>query len=111
MRIWADLITVAETPTFMQQAESIWSDEEREGFVDFIARNPNAGDVIPQTGGVRKVRWQGQTRRHTGYLLLPRPGCTNLSANDLHEDGTREHFAGGQKSRSRVRRQNQAGTP
>jgi hypothetical protein len=26
-------------------------------FVDFIARNPEAGDLIQETGGVRKVRW------------------------------------------------------
>jgi hypothetical protein len=25
--------------------------------VNFIARNPRAGDVIPDTGGVRKIRW------------------------------------------------------
>jgi hypothetical protein len=25
--------------------------------VNFIARNPEAGDVIPETGGVRKLRW------------------------------------------------------
>lgn len=29
----------------------------------FIAANPEAGDVIPETGGVRKVRW---TRAGTG---------------------------------------------
>jgi len=31
-------------------------DEEREEFVLYIAANPEAGDVIPDTGGVRKVR-------------------------------------------------------
>jgi hypothetical protein len=35
----------------------VWSDAEREEFVDFIAGNPEAGDLIPETGGVRKVRW------------------------------------------------------
>jgi hypothetical protein len=53
-------ITVAETTVFMRQAAEVWSDEERLGFVDFIARNPEAGDVIPDTGGVRKVRWSRQ---------------------------------------------------
>jgi hypothetical protein len=58
-------ITVAETTVFMRQATEVWSDEERLGFVDFIARNPEAGDVIPETGGVRKVRWgrQGSGKR------------------------------------------------
>ena len=53
----ARLITVAETPLFVSQAERVWSDAEREEFVDFIAGNPEAGDLIPETGGVRKVRW------------------------------------------------------
>ena len=51
------LITVAETAVFVHQAASVWDDAEREEFVSFIAANPEAGDVIPETGGVRKVRW------------------------------------------------------
>jgi len=50
-------LTVAETPLFARQAGSIWNEQEREEFVNYIARNPEAGDVIPETGGVRKVRW------------------------------------------------------
>ena len=50
-------ITVAETAVFMRQASAIWSDDERFEFVDFIARNPEAGDLIPASGGIRKVRW------------------------------------------------------
>jgi hypothetical protein len=50
-------ITVAETPLFVRQAETVWDEAEREAFVNFIARNPAAGDVIPDTGGVRKIRW------------------------------------------------------
>jgi hypothetical protein len=44
----------------MRQAADVWTDEERSAFVDFIARNPEAGDLIPETGGVRKVRWSQQ---------------------------------------------------
>jgi RelE toxin of RelE / RelB toxin-antitoxin system len=51
-------LTVVETPQFVRQADGAWTDEERQEFVDFIARNPEAGDVIPETGGVRKVRWR-----------------------------------------------------
>ncbi len=51
------LITVAETPLFMRQAAAVWDDAEREASVEFIARNPEAGDLIPDTGGVRKIRW------------------------------------------------------
>ncbi len=51
-------ITVAETPLFVRQAEGVWGAEDREAFVNYIAANPEIGDVIPDTGGVRKVRWK-----------------------------------------------------
>lgn len=50
-------ITVVEVPPFPSRADSVWSDKERHGFIDFIACNPLAGDEIPGTGGLRKVRW------------------------------------------------------
>ncbi|MGQ0682189.1 type II toxin-antitoxin system RelE/ParE family toxin [Bradyrhizobium sp.] len=51
------LITVVETPLFSRQALDVWNDAEREAFIDHIARNPEDGDLIPETGGVRKIRW------------------------------------------------------
>ena len=48
-------VSVIETPQFLRQAEDVWTEDERTGFIDFIARNPEAGDVIPGTGGVRKI--------------------------------------------------------
>lgn len=49
--------TVAETEIFQRYSVQIWSPEERVEFVDWIAANPLAGDVIPSSGGCRKVRW------------------------------------------------------
>ena len=49
--------TVIETPTFQKQAAKIWTDDERLAFIDWIAANPLAGDVIPNADGARKVRW------------------------------------------------------
>ncbi len=50
-------LTVIETAIFQRYADTIWKDDEREAFVDWIAENPEAGDVIPASGGIRKVRW------------------------------------------------------
>lgn len=49
--------TVVETPTFAKQADAIWSESERLNFIDWIARHPLAGDVIPGSEGARKMRW------------------------------------------------------
>ena len=43
-----------QTGLFLRQAEKIWSKED---LVDHVARNAESGDVIPGTGGVRKMRW------------------------------------------------------
>jgi hypothetical protein len=51
------MLTVIETPEFIASAADIWTDKERETFIDWIAANPEAGDVIPGTRGLRKVRW------------------------------------------------------
>ena len=65
------LITVAETPLFQRQAKDVWDENEREDFVNFIARNPEAGDVIADTGGVRKVRWgRGGSGKRGGARVI-----------------------------------------
>ena len=51
------LITIAETQLFVRQSEEVWDDAERDAFVNYIALHPDAGDVISETGGVRKIRW------------------------------------------------------
>jgi hypothetical protein len=55
--VWTKLITVVELAAFLRAAAKVWSDDERSEFVDYVAANPEAGDVIPETGGLRKVRW------------------------------------------------------
>jgi len=49
--------TVAETEIFQRYAASIWSDDELKAFIGWIAEHPLSGDVIPGSGGCRKVRW------------------------------------------------------
>lgn len=56
--MWAKPVTIVETATFLRQAEKIWpEEEERMALIDFIAHNPESGNLIPETGGVRKMRW------------------------------------------------------
>jgi len=65
------LITVVETALFTRQAEDVWEEAEREAFVNYIAWNPEVGDVIPETGGVRKIRWsRGGMGRRGGARVI-----------------------------------------
>ena len=37
----------------------------------YIARNPEAGDLIPQNGGVRKIRWtRSGTAKRGGVRVI-----------------------------------------
>lgn len=51
------LRTISETATFQSCAAAIWTEEELMQFKVWLAANPEAGDVVPGTGGLRKVRW------------------------------------------------------
>jgi hypothetical protein len=51
------LQTVIETPEFIKQATSCMDETTRKTFIDFVARYPASGDLIPGTGGARKIRW------------------------------------------------------
>ena len=56
-RIFGDMRTVAETDIFVRYAADLWADDERNEFIVWLASHPEAGDVIPGSGGCRKVRW------------------------------------------------------
>ena len=50
-------MTVVETGRFLKDADRLMPETERAELVKFIAANPESGDLIPETGGVRKLRW------------------------------------------------------
>lgn len=67
--------TVAETAVFVRYAQEIWTDDERLAFITWIASNPEAGDIIPGSGGCRKVRWSASGHGRRGgarviYFLM-----------------------------------------
>ncbi|MEY3782686.1 MAG: hypothetical protein RIS97_864, partial [Pseudomonadota bacterium] len=51
------MYTIVETPVFQRYAKEIWSEDELTEFKVWLANNALSGDVIPGTGGMRKVRW------------------------------------------------------
>lgn len=51
------MLTVVETLLFQRLWPNYWTEDERAEFASFIAARPNAGTVVPESGGLRKVRW------------------------------------------------------
>jgi len=75
------MYTCAETPTFAADANKLWTEEERLEFFVWLASNPEAGDVIPKSGGCRKVRWsRSGTGKRGGVRVIY---YTRLAAGEI----------------------------
>lgn len=64
--------TIIETPAYLSDAKALaLTDAERTAIVDAIAHHPGLGDVIPGTGGARKIRFGGRGKgKSGGYRAL-----------------------------------------
>jgi hypothetical protein len=49
-------VSVIELAGYRRRADELLSADEREAVVDLIAYEPTCGDLMPGTGGLRKVR-------------------------------------------------------
>jgi hypothetical protein len=57
---------VVETSGYLKDAEAIFTTQEREAMVTTIASDPECGEVMQGTGGVRKMRVGRGTRGKSG---------------------------------------------
>ncbi len=64
------MFTVIETLVFQRQWPLYWSEEERGEFAAYIAEFPGSGDVVPQSGGIRKVRWRRAGKGKSGGVRV-----------------------------------------
>lgn len=64
------MLTVAETPSFSRLWPDYWTNDEHGEFCAWLSANPEAGDVVPGTGGVRKVRWSRGRRGKRGGVRV-----------------------------------------
>lgn len=61
---------VLETQIFSRRADALLSREDRADLITALASNPLAGDVIPGTGGVRKLRFAPAGRGKRGAFRV-----------------------------------------
>ena len=59
-------MVIVETRAFTARIGDLLSDEQYRVLQAHLAVRPAAGDVIPGTGGLRKVRWVGKGRGKRG---------------------------------------------
>ena len=51
------MATIIETQMFASQWPDYWTEEEFGEFAFWLSRNPEAGNLVKESGGCRKVRW------------------------------------------------------
>jgi mRNA-degrading endonuclease RelE of RelBE toxin-antitoxin system len=73
------VLTFVETRLFTQLVQSYLSDDEYSALQAALVANPEAGDVVRGSGGVRKLRWGLGSRGKRGgvrviYYLRLRQG-------------------------------------
>jgi hypothetical protein len=66
----SSMLTVIETPLFQRQWPLYWTEDERGSFCAYIAERPNIGDVVPESGGLRKVRWRREGSGKSGGVRV-----------------------------------------
>jgi hypothetical protein len=61
-----NLITIVETLSFIRESRKLVNEEEINILKNYLASNPEAGDLIPGLRGIRKVRWQANQKGKSG---------------------------------------------
>lgn len=56
------MITIAETGEFIRRGKRLLKEGEREALVMYLSEHPEAGVLIEETGGIRKLRWAREGR-------------------------------------------------
>ena len=63
-------ITVVEIGQFLDAAARLLTETERAELVFYVASNPEAGDIMRETGGVRKLRWAAKGKGKSGGVRV-----------------------------------------
>ena len=61
---------IIETSVFTRQIRELIQDEEYGELQFALIQRPDLGDIIPHSGGIRKVRWAGSGRGKRGGIRV-----------------------------------------
>ena len=62
----SQLIAVVETEEFLADVKGVLSEDEHDALILYVAQHPEAGVLIPETGGLRKLRWASKGKGKRG---------------------------------------------
>jgi len=64
------LHTVVETREFRSCIGGLLTEAELKALIDHLAAEPDAGEIMPGTGGARKLRWAGKAKGKSGGIRV-----------------------------------------
>ena len=67
---YSEPVVFVETPIFTRRISGFMNDDEYGQLQSFLADRPEAGKIIPGSGGIRKLRWAGSGRGKRGGLRV-----------------------------------------
>lgn len=68
---WRIIMIFIETDFFTEDVQKLLNDDEYGRLQIFLTLNPLNGDVIPETGGLRKIRWVAEgTGKRGGVRVI-----------------------------------------
>lgn len=59
-------ITVVSLKNFERSVDGLLTEDEVAGLIAYLANRPDGGNVIPDTGGIRKLRWGARGKGKSG---------------------------------------------
>jgi mRNA-degrading endonuclease RelE of RelBE toxin-antitoxin system len=79
-----DHYTVVEHSHYIRKAQKVLTDEQMKEIVDIVSKEPDIGEVLTGTGGIRKFRYAGNEGRGKSggvriiYLAITSKGIVHL---------------------------------
>ena len=95
-------ITVVELEEFEEAAAKSLTPEEIEGLVTYVAQQPDDGEIIPDTGGLRALTWPACREDGPQVVYLFRDLNMPVYLITLLEAGEMEEFTSTDKARMRA---------
>jgi len=62
--------TLVELPEYIRDADRLLYEESQDELKSFLSLNPQAGQIMQGTGGVRKIRWARQGSGKSGGVRV-----------------------------------------
>jgi mRNA-degrading endonuclease RelE of RelBE toxin-antitoxin system len=98
-------MTVQELPGFAKEADRLLGERSHEQLIEFLGLNPEAGVILRETGGIRKLRWSGSGRGKRGgvrVIYYFHGEKLPLLALDIYGKNERENLTASQKKQLRA---------